>query len=149
MNIVAPVISIIALLVAYLAIRRTEALEHRLAEQQSEWRRANAAVEQAQAKLEARVQQIGRETSTASGGLRFTPAMTIADAMQLHPGVADVLASFKLTGCSNCAISDVDTLEGACRSYGVDLAALMQSLSNLLEPHNSGDLLQMARASRN
>jgi hypothetical protein len=42
------------------------------------------------------------------------------------------LADFHLGGCSNCAVSDVDTLEGACRSYGIDLESLMLALNRLL-----------------
>jgi hypothetical protein len=42
-----------------------------------------------------------------------------------------VLGSFHLGGCSNCAVSDVDTLEGACQTYGVDQKALMAALEAL------------------
>ena len=64
--------------------------------------------------------------------------MTIAEAMQMHPRVAEVLASFHLGGCSQCAVSDVDTIEGACQTYGIDQAALMQALNGLIEPGNGG-----------
>jgi hybrid cluster-associated redox disulfide protein len=64
--------------------------------------------------------------------------MTIAEALAFHPRVGEVLASFNLGSCSSCAISDVDTIEGACQTYGIDLAALMAALTRLIEPGDGG-----------
>jgi hybrid cluster-associated redox disulfide protein len=149
MNIAALVVAILALAVAYLAVRRVTALEGRLTQCEADLQHARAEWTESRTRLEARLQEITMDVRRHEGGLRFTPNMTIAEALQIHPGVAGVLASFKLSGCSNCSISDVDTLEGACRSYGIDQAALMKALANLLEPAGSSDLLQMARAGRN
>jgi hypothetical protein len=60
----------------------------------------------------------------------------------MHPRVAEVLASFHLGGCSQCAVSDVDTIGGACQTYGIDEAALMQALQSLIAP---GDGVGAAR----
>jgi hybrid cluster-associated redox disulfide protein len=148
MNIVALVAAIAALAVAYLALRRVAATEQRLNETQAELARVKADGSETRARLEARLQEVSLEMRRQDGALKFRPDMTIAEAMQLHPSVAGVLARFQLSGCPSCSISDVDTLEGACRSYGIDQAALMGALSQLLEPASS-DLLQMARAGRN
>jgi hybrid cluster-associated redox disulfide protein len=66
-----------------------------------------------------------------AGETLFSPRMTIADAMAVHPKVSEVLASFHLGGCSHCAVSDVDTIEGACQTYGIDQKALMNALNGL------------------
>ena len=60
--------------------------------------------------------------------------MTIAEALEIHPKVTEILASFHLGGCSHCAVSDVDTIEGACQTYGIDQKALMSALSQLVDP---------------
>jgi len=49
-----------------------------------------------------------------------------------------VLASFHLGGCSHCAVSDVDTIEGACQSYGIDQRALMTALNQLIDSKSGG-----------
>jgi hybrid cluster-associated redox disulfide protein len=67
-----------------------------------------------------------------AGETLFTPTMTIKEAMAVHPRVDEVLASFHLGSCSNCAVSDVDTIEGACQSYGIDQAGLMAALNRLV-----------------
>jgi hybrid cluster-associated redox disulfide protein len=64
--------------------------------------------------------------------------MTIAQALDVHPRVQDVLASFHLGGCSHCAVSDVDTIEGACQTYGIDQAALMGALNGLISGGSGG-----------
>ncbi len=149
MNIAALVVAVIALAVAYLTLRRTSALEGRLAQAEADLQRTKDEWAESRRLLEARLQEVSMDVRRHEGGLKFSPNMTIAEALQVHPGVAGVLASFKLSGCSNCSISDVDTLEGACRSYGIDQAALMKALANLLEPAGGSDLLQMARTGRN
>ncbi len=148
MDIGALVVAILALGVAYVALRHAAAIDNRLAQSEADLQRAKAQWNESQTRLEARLQEISADVRRHAGGLRFSPSMTIAEALQVDPGVARVLASFNLSGCSNCSISDVDTLEGACRSYGVDQAALMEALGSLLEP-GGGELLQMARAGRN
>ena len=52
----------------------------------------------------------------------------------------EVLASFHLGGCSHCAVSDVDTLEGACQSYGIDQSALMGALNDLVSGGSGGSI---------
>ena len=82
-------------------------------------------------KVDARLSDLRLDFRRQSGETIFAPKMTIAEAMQVHPKVADVLASFHLGGCSHCAVSDVDTIEGACQTYGIDQSALMGALNGL------------------
>jgi hybrid cluster-associated redox disulfide protein len=144
MDIIALIVASVALLVAYLALRRAGAVDLRLSQTNHELGQAKAELNETRGRMEARLQEICLEMRRQAGDLRFLPSMTIAEAMQLHPGVSEVLSKFSLSGCSNCAISDVDTLEGACRSYGIDQDTLMSALGKLLEPDTS-ELLQMAR----
>ena len=148
MDIAALVVAVLALVVAYVALRHSAAIENRLAQSEADLQHARAEWNESRTQLEARLHEVTLDIRRHEGGLNFSPDMTIAEAMQVHPGVAGVLASFQLSGCSNCSISDVDTLEGACRSYGIDQVALMKALATLLEPASS-ELLQMARAGRN
>jgi hybrid cluster-associated redox disulfide protein len=64
---------------------------------------------------------------------QFTLDMTIADAMQLHPGVPEVFAEFHLTGCAFCHIARVETLDQVCESYDLDSTALLDALNDLLK----------------
>ncbi len=64
---------------------------------------------------------------------QFVKEMTIADALQLHPEVGLVLASYHLGGCSHCGINEVETIEQVCMGYGVPIDALLASLNSLLE----------------
>jgi hybrid cluster-associated redox disulfide protein len=139
------VVAVISLLVAYLAVRRTGMLNDRLSHLEADVNLARSDLSTARAQFETRLQGLHVNRQTQSSERRFLPSMTIAEAMALHSGVAGVLASFNLGSCSNCAISDVDTLEGACRSYGIDEDALMSALAKLAGSA-SPDLVQMAHA---
>ena len=145
MTVATLIVAIAALLVAYQALRRSGAVDQRLAEVSGELQRVRAQLQEARRYTDARLKEMGQGLHGELPALRFSPSMTIAEAMAVHPGVADVLSSFHLNSCSNCAISDVDTLEGASRSYGIDETALMAALDALLQPR-TGDLLQTARA---
>jgi hybrid cluster-associated redox disulfide protein len=149
MDTVAVIVAVVALLFAYLAMHRANLVDQRLAEVATTLVQTRTELGEMRAQLEAHQRDATTDARRKAGTLKFLPTMTIKEAMELHPGVNDVLASFQLSGCSNCAISDVDTLEGACRTYGIDEKTLMSALARLAEPAAAGDLLQMARAGRN
>ncbi|PKO21826.1 MAG: hypothetical protein CVU38_12610 [Chloroflexi bacterium HGW-Chloroflexi-1] len=128
------ILAIISLLIAYLAVRRTGALDERLSRANSSLQELRADLSETREKLDARLVDLRVELRRQAGQLKFDPRMTIAEALTVHPRVAEVLASFHLGGCSECAISDVDTLAGACQSYGIDQNALMTALAELVEP---------------
>ncbi len=48
--------------------------------------------------------------------------------------VAEVLAQHHLSGCSSCALQDVDTLSDAARIHSVDLPRLLHDLNALYAP---------------
>ncbi len=138
MEIAALIVAVLALLGAFLATRRASGLQERLertTSQLTELRNTtHATVEELQNKLN----DLRLEVRRQSGQPIFDPRMTISEAMSVHPKVTDVLASFHLGGCSHCAVSDVDTIEGACQTYGIDQGALMRALNNLISGGSGG-----------
>jgi hybrid cluster-associated redox disulfide protein len=135
---IALVVAVVALVVAYLAVRRAGAVDLRLSRLDDNLLSLRSEFTESQAKLSAQIADWRLAQRRQSGELKFEPGMTIAEALQVHPRVAEVLASFHLGGCSQCAVSDVDTIEGACQTYGIDQGALMQALNGLIEPVNKG-----------
>ena len=68
----------------------------------------------------------------------FNLNMTIAEAMAVHPRVAEVFAAFHLGGCAHCHINEVETLEQVCAGYGIDPDMLLDVLEGLMEePQNA------------
>jgi hybrid cluster-associated redox disulfide protein len=126
------IVAVIALVLAIIGWSRANAVTGDLARTREDLHQARMDLASLRDALQAKIDDLGREARRSAGQLKFVPTMTIADAMQVDPGVAQVLADFHLGGCSNCAVSDVDTLEGACRSYGIDLESLMVALNRLL-----------------
>lgn len=63
----------------------------------------------------------------------FDPDMPVAEAMALHPRVAEVFAAFHLGGCSHCGISHYETIAQVCTAYGVDLEVLLEVLEGLMD----------------
>jgi hybrid cluster-associated redox disulfide protein len=63
----------------------------------------------------------------------FRPDMTVAEAMSLHPRVAEVFAAFHLGGCSHCGISQVESIDQVCMAYGVDINVLLEVLEGLID----------------
>lgn len=64
---------------------------------------------------------------------KFVPHMTVSEALSLHPDAGLVFASYRLSGCPGCSISELETLEQVCLGYGIPLDQFLDSLNNLLE----------------
>jgi hypothetical protein len=64
---------------------------------------------------------------------RFTPAMTVDQAFNVHAGARRVFARFHLGGCSNCAISETHTIGAVSEDYGIPLPMLLDSLNALFD----------------
>lgn len=135
MDVAALIVAVLALLGTFLAFRRVSGLEERLARTTSELRSTtSAAVEEQQGKLN----ELRLQARRQSGQPIFDSTMTIAEAMSVHPKVVDVLNSFHLGGCSHCAVSDIDTIRGACQTYGIDQTELMKALNGLVSGGSGG-----------
>jgi hybrid cluster-associated redox disulfide protein len=61
----------------------------------------------------------------------FSKDMTVEQAFQVHAGARRVFAKFHLGGCSNCAISETETVEQVSEGYGIPLPMLMDELEKL------------------
>ena len=137
-QIIALIVAVGALVIAYLAVRRAGALDLRLSRLSDNLSSLRSELVASQEMLSAQVTDLRLVQRRQSGELKFEPSMTIAEALQIHPRVAEVLSSFHLGGCSHCAVSDVDTIEGACQTYGIDQAALMTALNSLAGGSSGG-----------
>lgn len=131
MEIAALIVAVLALIVAYLAWRRAGTLQERLDQATGSVSDLRSAVSATNEKLNERLTDLRLAARQQAGETIFSPKMTIAEAMEIHPKVSEVLDSFHLGGCSHCAVSDVDTIEGACQTYGIDQKALMAALNGL------------------
>ena len=138
LQIIALVVAVLALVVAYLAVHRVGVMDSRLSRLSDNLFTLRSELDQSREQLGAQLADLRWAQRRQAGELKFEPTMTIAEALQMHPRVAEVLASFNLGGCSQCAVSDVDTIGGACQTYGIDEAALMQALRSLIEPGDGG-----------
>ena len=132
MTIAALIVAVVALVLGFMAWGRASAAGRDAAQLREDLHQARLDLAATRDSLQAKIDDLGREARRSAGDLRFMPSMTIAEAMEVDPRVVQVLADFHLGGCSNCAVSDVDTLEGACRSYGIDQESLMLALNRLL-----------------
>jgi len=137
-QIIALGVAVVALVAAYVAVRRAGAMDDRISRLSDSVFSLRSEFAESQEKLSAQVADLRLAQRRQSGELKFEPSMTIAEALQVHPRVAEVLSSFHLGGCSQCAVSDVDTIAGACQTYGIDQGALMRALTGLIEPVNEG-----------
>ncbi len=61
----------------------------------------------------------------------FNKGMTVQEAFKTHAGARRVFAKFHLGGCSNCAISETETIEQVSEGYGIPLPMLMEELDKL------------------
>lgn len=57
--------------------------------------------------------------------------MTVDEAFRRHAGARRVFAKFHLGGCSNCAISESETIEQVSAGYGIPLDMLLSELEQL------------------
>jgi hybrid cluster-associated redox disulfide protein len=63
----------------------------------------------------------------------FDKDMTVEQAFKTHAGARRVFARFHLGGCSNCSISETETIEQVGEGYGIPLNLLMTDLEKLFD----------------
>ena len=82
---------------------------------------------------------------------QFSKDLTVEQAFKVHAGARRVFARFHLGGCSNCAISEHETIEQVSQGYGIPLDMLMAELNKLFEaPHlDVGDKVKLPDEIRN
>ncbi len=62
----------------------------------------------------------------------FVPQMTVEAALALHPSAKWVFAAYHIGGCSQCALSEEETLEQVAVGYQLPLDKLLGDLNSLL-----------------
>ena len=114
---------------------------------------AQARLNELESTVQKDMQALRAMVQRPSGGIALEPSMKIAQAIALDPRMRDVLAQFRLGGCSSCAIDEEDTLEQAAVSHGIDLGRLMAALTALshgqeppLQETRHSDLLQLTES---
>lgn len=138
MEIAALIVAVLALVGAFLASRKASSLQERLERTTSELHDLRGATNATVEELQNKLNELRLQARRQAGQAIFDPRMSISEAMAVHPKVVDVLASFHLGGCSHCAVSDVDTIEGACQTYGIDQPSLMKALNGLVSGGSGG-----------
>ncbi len=75
----------------------------------------------------------------------FNKDMTVSEAFKVHAGARRVFAKFHLGGCSNCSISETETIEQVSEGYGIPLPMLMEELGKLFATGalNVGDKVRL------
>jgi hybrid cluster-associated redox disulfide protein len=63
----------------------------------------------------------------------FSKDLTVEQAFKTHAGARRVFARFHLGGCSNCSISETETIEQVSEGYGIPLNLLMADLEKLFD----------------
>ncbi|MEJ5247766.1 MAG: hypothetical protein WHS90_08365 [Caldilinea sp.] len=142
----ATIVSVAALLLALLALAYAWKLQRELDAARGRLDRYNRAlfkVEESMRTLREQLEEttvrLRVELLQRTGDARFTPEMTVREALLLHPQAQQILAGFHLGGCSSCAVEPDATLAALCASRGVDAAELLANLNQLLgarEDHN-------------
>ena len=64
--------------------------------------------------------------------MTFVPDMTVEQALALHPSAKWVFAAYHIGGCSDCAMSEAETLEQVAAGYQLPLEKLINDLNALL-----------------
>jgi hybrid cluster-associated redox disulfide protein len=65
--------------------------------------------------------------------VHFSKDLTVEQAFKTHAGARRVFARFHLGGCSNCSISETETIEQVSEGYGIPLALLLEDLEKLFD----------------
>ncbi|MGB8267961.1 MAG: hypothetical protein WCE44_16690 [Candidatus Velthaea sp.] len=75
----------------------------------------------------------------------FHKDLTVEQAFKTHAGARRVFARFHLGGCSNCSISETETIEQVSEGYGIPLDLLMADLEKLFEQPSLevGDIVRL------
>jgi hybrid cluster-associated redox disulfide protein len=64
---------------------------------------------------------------------RFEAETTVGRALELHPAAQWVFASYRLSGCWNCASSPEETLAEVAAGYGFPLEKFLRDLNSLFD----------------
>lgn len=132
-NIAVYILSIIVIFIAVLDWRRSSRLQKDVAFVKEAEDAIRRHVNASHDELKKEITELRRAFYKRTATGRFHRDMTVAEALELHPDAAMVMASFHLGGCSSCSISSHHILGPAAESYQVDIDALLDALNSLLD----------------
>ncbi len=130
MIVIALAVAMAALAFAYVTQRKLADLTQRLARASSNVYQLSSQIEELNEKLESQGKDLRFALQKATGQLNLGPHSTIGEIQNVHPYADQILASFHMGGCHNCAVSPDETISGACARLNVNEAALLAALRN-------------------
>lgn len=146
------VVSSVALLLALLALAYAWRLQRELDGARERLDRYNRALFKAEESIRALREEVEEATARLrvemmqrTGAVRFTPEMTVREALLLHPQAQQILAGFHLGGCSSCTVEPDKTLAALCASRGVNEAELLANLNQLLAAQGEQNGIEQLR----
>jgi hypothetical protein len=135
----ATVVSIAALFLAFLALgyawklqRELDVARGRLDRYNRTLFKVEESIRTLREEMENATARLRVEMMQRTGAARFTPEMTVREALLLHPQAQQILAGFHLGGCSSCAVEPDETLAALCASRGINETELLANLNQLL-----------------
>lgn len=131
MTVLAIVVALGAAVLGYLANSRSKEALERLDRISSATYDLSSRLQETTTKVNKELTAIRLDLQRRFGELRFHKDMTIGEALDLHPGVKEVMAQFHIGGCSSCAVNESETFEQAAGGHGVPLEQMMTALNSL------------------
>lgn len=131
MTVVAVLLGLGGLVLGWLANSRSKEALERLDRISSATYDLSTRLQEATTKLKKDLTALQLDVQGRFGELRFRKDMTIGRALDLHPGVKEVLAQFHIGGCSSCAVNEEETFEQAAGGHGVSLDQMLTALNSL------------------
>lgn len=130
LTVIALAAALAALGYAYLTQRKLADLSQRLSRVSSHTYELSSQIDELGQQMESQAKDLRFEIRKAAGLVRFEPSTTIAEIQANHPQGEQILASFHMGGCHNCAVSPDETIAGACQRLNVSETALLSALRN-------------------
>ncbi len=145
-------LTLAALVMAFLAWRRANALQVELVKTRSMVFDLSRVVREVREELKQTRRQVHLYMRQGGDMYRISVATSVRDAMTMHPGIRDVFASIHAGGKAKVAINEDDTIEQVASSHGKDVSLVLDTLNEMLEkgpgthtmPGSDGGLIQIA-----
>ncbi|MBI3091946.1 MAG: DUF1858 domain-containing protein [Candidatus Tectomicrobia bacterium] len=127
------ILSLVGLCVALLAFVRGRAQARRVDELHRSLSPTLMRQQESLTRLERRVQQVGRDLRRRFGELQCRRETTLVEAMEMEPGVRDLLLSCLPDGAIAATLNPSQTIEEFCRVHAVSLETMLPRLNRYLD----------------
>jgi hypothetical protein len=134
MSLTAVAILVLAIGLALVA-RRTFQLSREIREAESRLARRFFGVQGRVTELDTLVRELEFERKRLRGEIRFEPGTRLADALEVHPRVREILGAFGLSGsgCSGGGLDESRSLAEACAAASLDSRVVLEALRGFVE----------------